>query len=364
MKRRPFFGARLDEFVTRHLGTVLSSVGWRPRIMAFPGYGTPSRARVLGQLVLGPARRRHSLPLGSAAWLNRRGWRNFFTLPIPHGQISVTVGETTHRFVTDRRGYLDATIEVPRLSAGWHELRLHSPGAPMQPAPVQIVSDEERFGIISDIDDTIISTSLPRPMVAAWNSFVSPEVNRQAVPGMPGMYQEMLADHPGAPVIYVSTGPWTALPFLTRFMKRHDYPRGPMLLTDLGPTTTEWIRSGPAHKQAALNAVAKSFPHIAWVLIGDNGQHDRALYRRFAATHPTRVRAIAIRTLSPTEQVLAHGTIGGLDAHRVGAERLVPEVLGADGDELRPVLCAVLAEADPTHGPGRDAVTSRDEPRP
>ena len=38
--------------------------------------------------------------------------------------------------------------------------------------------------IISDVDDTVISTWLPRPMIAAWNSFVRDESNRQSIPGM------------------------------------------------------------------------------------------------------------------------------------------------------------------------------------
>ncbi|CEI29277.1 App1 family protein [Propionibacterium freudenreichii] len=345
MKRRPFFGARLDDFVTRHLGSALRRAGWRPRIVPFTGLGTPSRVRVLGQLVLGPARRHRAWPIGSPLWLNRRGWRNFFTVPVPNGVISVTISGRAHRFTTDRRGHLDTTIDTSGLAAGWHQVRLDSPGAEQVGAPVQVIGDDQDFGIISDIDDTIISTSLPRPLVAAWNSFIQPEVNRQAVPGMARMYRQLLAGRPDAPVVYVSTGPWTALPFLTRFMDRHGFPPGPMLLTDLGPTTTRWLRSGCAHKRAALVQLAHAFPHIRWVLVGDNGQHDQALYREFAAVRGSRVRAIAIRTLSPTEQVLAHGTVGGLDTRssRRGRRR-VPEVLGADGQALAPVLLAVLRE--------------------
>jgi phosphatidate phosphatase APP1 len=41
--------------------------------------------------------------------------------------------------------------------------------------------------------------------------------------------------------------------------------------------------------------------------VGDDGQHDEAIYTDFAAKHPSSVRAIAIRQLSNSEAVLAGG---------------------------------------------------------
>jgi phosphatidate phosphatase APP1 len=41
--------------------------------------------------------------------------------------------------------------------------------------------------------------------------------------------------------------------------------------------------------------------------VGDDGQHDEAIYAEFAQRHPDRVRAIAIRQLSASEAVLAGG---------------------------------------------------------
>lgn len=355
MRHRQFIGARLDSIVTRRLGTTLRHLGWAPRLVPFTGYGSPAGVRVLGQLVLTPAQQRRALPLRSARWLNRRGWRNFFALPIPHAAVRISLGSVTQTLDTDRRGYIDTTLVASGLSPGWHAAQLESSGASPVTAPVQVISDDTELGIISDIDDTIITTSLPRPLVAIWNSFIQPEVNRQAVPGMARMYRELLSNHPQTPVIYVSTGPWTALPFLTRFMDRHHFPAGPMLLTDLGPTPTNWLRSGQQHKRHTLDQLAQALPNVSWLLIGDDGQHDRRLYRRFAQRWPGRVRAIAIRTLTPTQQVLAHGTVVGLE-HGDGRwiRHSVPEFLGADGNELAPAVLRLLADpADPTGGASR-----------
>ena len=145
-------------------------------------------------------------------------------------------------------------------------------------------------------------------MIAAWNTFFRHEGTRRAVPGMATMYRELLAEHPGAPIVYVSTGAWNLVPALTRFLRRAGYPLGPMLMTDWGPTNTGWFRSGQDHQRAALHRLARELPEVRWVLIGDDGQHDPSLYGEFAEQLPERVRAIGIRVLSATEQLLSHFT--------------------------------------------------------
>ena len=151
-------------------------------------------------------------------------------------------------------------------------------------------------------------------MLAAWNTFVLNEHARSPVPGMAVLYERLVTAHPDAPVFYLSTGAWNVAPALTRFLSRNLYPPGPLLLTDWGPTTDRWFRSGQAHKRAALERLAVDFPDIRWLLIGDDGQHDQEIYGSFLASHPENVAAVAIRQLSPTQSVLAGGppsTAGG-----------------------------------------------------
>ncbi|SPF67627.1 Domain of unknown function DUF2183 [Propionibacterium ruminifibrarum] len=341
MRHGPAIGVRVTDFVTRRIGAVLRRRGWREKPVPFVGYGTEERIRVLGRLVLSPADDKR-LPSHAAAWLHRRGWRNFLALPAPHRPVRLTVGSRTLILRTDRRGYVDLTVTA-RLEPGWHRLRLSAANGSTTEVPVQVIAADTAFGIISDIDDTIITTWLPRLFLAAWNSFFQLEGNRQAVPGMARMYQRLLAEHPGAPIFYVSTGTWTSIHFLNRFMTRHGYPRGAMLLTDWGPTTTAWMRSGTDHKRDAMARLARDFPRIGWVMIGDDGQHDPELYEEFAQNHPGRVRAVVLRTLSPTEQILAHSTVPLVaEPHRARHPRRVPSLRGADGDDLWPALADVL----------------------
>ncbi len=64
------------------------------------------------------------------------------------------------------------------------------------------------MGLLSDIDDTVVVTRLPRPLVAAWNSFVLDERARVPVNGMAELYRQVVAENPGGPVVYLSTGAW------------------------------------------------------------------------------------------------------------------------------------------------------------
>src|SRR5690606_2291877 len=174
-------------------------------------------------------------------------------------------------------------------------------------APVLVVDPEARIGLISDVDDTVMVTALPRPFLAAWNTFVLDEHARRPVPGMAVLYERLLQSSPGAPVFYLSTGAWNVAPTLTRFLSRHLYPSGPLLLTDWGPTHDRWFRSGREHKSSSLKRLANDFPQVKWLLVGDDGQHDEDLYSDFAETHREHVEAVVIRQLSPGEAVFAGG---------------------------------------------------------
>lgn len=341
---RPFFAARLEETVNRRIESLLRRLGWKERVIAYTGYGDPTFVRVMARLILVPDRSRAGA-LGRDL-LRRRGWRNFLAQPVVRGTVVVHTSHGPVEVPTDRSGFVDVRLENRGLEAGWQTLEYATREGRVTHADVQIVRADEEFGIISDIDDTIITTMLPRLFIAAWNTFVLHESARQAVPGMAELYQDLLDQHPGAPLVFVSTGAWNIQPTLTRFLHSRLFPIGAMLLTDWGPTNVGWFRSGREHKERELRQLAEDFPRIRWVLVGDDGQHDPAIYSEFTRDAGDRVRAVAIRHLSMTEQVLAHGTPDPLESGQLARPHSVPWVVGDDGWELRVRLAPVLAEID------------------
>jgi phosphatidate phosphatase APP1 len=270
-------------------------------IVPYAGYGAPGWGRVLCRVVL-------ARPTGAAKQRAEkvRGWRSFFSIPVDDIAVTVRADGVEHRVMPGRGGIVDARVDLD-LPPGWHELTLSTDDTEPVSSAIFIIDPDAAFGILSDIDDTVMVTALPRPFLAAWNTFVLDEHARAPVPGMAVLYDRLTRTHPGAPVIYLSTGAWNVAPTLTRFLGRNLYPRGPMLLTDWGPTHDRWFRSGREHKRSSLERLAVEFPSLKWLLIGDDGQHDEELYGDFAAGHPENVAAVAIRQLSTGEAVFAGG---------------------------------------------------------
>jgi phosphatidate phosphatase APP1 len=296
----------LHEIVERRL----RQRGWHPLIRAHTGYGAPGWARIMARVVLTrqQADRKRLEKL--------RGWRSFATTPVNDAIVRIEIGGEVQETRTDRSGYIDCRVKGD-LEPGWARVRLTTEGAEPAEAPIRVVDPSVRFGVISDIDDTVMVTALPRPLLAAWNTFVLDEHARMAVPGMAVLYERLVNANPGAPVFYISTGAWNVAPTLTRFLSRHLYPAGPLLLTDWGPTADRLFRSGQEHKRTTLARLATEFPDVKWLLIGDDGQHDQEIYSEFAHDHPENVAAVAIRRLSPTQAVLAGavpGPSGGAEA--------------------------------------------------
>jgi len=324
------FAARAEDRVTHAVTSVLSRRGWVASVVPFTSYGADGWIRVFARAVL-------SRPQGLRTTAARRGWRAFFTAPLHGAVVRIAVPGYPDEFTvaTDRQGYLDVRLDAT-LVPGWHDVAFRVGDGPPAAGRVHVVDPAARFGLVSDIDDTAVITALPRPFVAAWNTFAVHEHARRPVPGMPEFYQAWLAEHPRAPTFYLSTGAWNTHGLLARFFATQGYPDGPLLLTDWGPTNTGFFRSGPEHKRSELRRLAVDFPQIHWLLVGDDGQHDPLLYTQFASEHPDNVDAIGIRELTPGEHVLAHGTpVPGPDStNRREVPVAVQVARGADGHEL------------------------------
>ncbi|WP_120003286.1 phosphatase domain-containing protein [Nesterenkonia muleiensis] len=339
--------------------------GQHVTVLSLAGYGSPRWVRIFSRVVMAPdshfeAGRRVAKVIADGV----RGWRNFVSAPVPFAQVTIEVAGQQFQVAADRGGIVDEVVELRgglRLPSGWQQIRLEAPGAEPITAEVQIIGDEVTSGVICDIDDTVVVTKLPRPFLAAWNSFVLDEHARTPTPGMAVMMERLLSasssgsDQHRAPVLYLSTGAWNVAQTLTRFLTRNLYPQGPLLLTDWGPTEDRWFRSGQQHKVEQLTQLAQEFPQVRWTLIGDDGQHDPMIYADFARKNPQSVRAVIIRELTYSEAVLAGGRaeqpegeellkVTETGEHPTGVQKVgkhrIPWIYGPDGKDISESLAA------------------------
>lgn len=303
----PHRASRLERRVHGVVEHQLDSRGWTPRVVPFTGYGSTGAStgaagdgwvRVLARVLLAPP----GTP--RAARTDGRGWRRFVSASAAGVAVTIEVAGRSHTVTSGPDGYVDVRLDAD-LEPGWTTVALRVADADAVHAPVRVVGPATTLGLLSDLDDTVIVTMLPRPLLAFRNAFLVREDERRVVPGMAELYAEVLAGSADVFVVYLSTGAWNTARPMTSFLDRHGYPAGPLLMTDWGPTSDGWFRSGQAHKRSTLRRLFEELPQLRWLLVGDDGQHDPTLYAEAVADHPDRVVGVAIRELSLTEQLAA-----------------------------------------------------------
>lgn len=277
------------------------------RVLVHRGWVAGDQARVYARVVESPRLPEDAsrIPYWDvlAANVRRHG-----VLSFPGVAVRARLGDATGDGVTDGQGYASIHIDVPGLPPGWHEVEVTT--HPDDPDSGQFRGTDKvlkpdpaaRFAVVSDIDDTILLTGLAEGMVALRRTLFRDAQTRRAVPGMASLYRGLERgtrgpdDPPPAPpaFFYLSTGSWAFYEMLTQFLQLHGYPRGPLFLTNWGPSDRYLRRSGVEHKKLALARLREGYPDLPFVLLGDSGQKDPQIYLGFAQEHPGTVEAIVI----------------------------------------------------------------------
>ena len=99
------------------------------------------------------------------------------------------------------------------------------------PIHVRVPHPDATFGILSDIDDTILETGVQRVGRMIRQTITGSAVTRTAFPGAAELYRDLAAE--ANPVFYVSSSPWNLHSFLLAFLRHRAFPAGPLLLRDL-----------------------------------------------------------------------------------------------------------------------------------
>ena len=249
--------------------------------------------------------------------------------------------------VSDDEGYF--MFDVPLVDAplppstGWETVTLTTPGHTAQsvtiPAPVLAPGTDGHWGVISDIDDTVIETGAT-DFVANWRRILlhAPS-ERLAVPGAASLYRAIARDHaaPARPFFYVSSSPWNLYGFLAEFMELNAIRHGAMFLKDWGiDRETLLMASHDAHKLAAIRDILAFYPHFRFLLVGDNGERDVDIYSAIVAEFGARIAAVFIRDVSGTcSQGAKADLLRGIEAAGV------PTFCGAGFDDAVAVFSAL-----------------------
>ena len=279
------------------------------RVVGYRGYASSSKALVLGRAF-------QSRGVGAAVAEAPR-WKNLLdtvnrvrTEPLARARVIARLAASTRELVADDEGFLHEwmTLDERIRTGAWHEVSLllehESLAEPARATAEVLVPDPgAQYGVISDLDDTVLQSHVNSVLRAAQMLLLENARTRLPFPGVAAFYRALERGRSSAsrnPIFYVSAGAWNLYDLVIEFLDAHRIPRGPTLLRDWD-IGTDILRTD-GHKSAIIHDVLETYPTLPFILVGDSGQSDPEIYAEVVRAHPGRIMAIYIRNVSPAPE--------------------------------------------------------------
>jgi phosphatidate phosphatase APP1 len=287
--------------------------GWfkKLEIEAYRGYGTREEIRLRGRVLrfrgIRPPKENRS------AWGNFQNmYRRFGTDEIPRAKVQAIFQSQAEETRSDEEGYFSLVLKPDKPEAiepGWQEYPLLMPAQPyLNPEPIAItakaviVPDGARFGVISDIDDTLLVTNVASRLRMVQHTLFENALTRRTFPGTPELYTKLHKAPDGTgfnPFFYLSSSPWNLYDFLEKFLQFKQFPEGPLILRDIGLNRKYMLGSSHhAHKSTHIREILTLYDKLPFIMIGDSGEQDPFIFSKAVNSFPGRVRHIFIRDVA------------------------------------------------------------------
>ena len=300
----------------------------------YNGYGKKDCLRIGGRVL-----EKRDMPAASA---DDSTWRNFvstaknwFTDEIPGAKVRICHGEKCVDATSDEEGYFRCEIEQPDYGGGnsWIEADIELL-EPMGESPVrttsriQIPGVGSEYGIISDIDDTVMVTGATRIFEMLKNTLLNNAHTRVAFEGVSALYAALSRGIDGRgrnPFFYVTSSPWNLYHVITDVFNLQGIPEGTLFMKDWGIDENKFLKSGHGdHKKKAIRDVLQFYPEMNFILVGDSGQEDPEIYTDIVNEFPDRILAVYIRDVTDDRRDLAVQTLSSAAASH-GVDLLLVE---------------------------------------
>lgn len=241
----------------------------------------------------------------------------YVSSPIPDIRVEVNLFGNEKVIVTDENGFFETTFKFdqPLDKFGWHKVRYRVLDKIVEEQEELDVEEEvyihkagTSFGIISDVDDTILISHATQVLRKIRLILTKNSKTRLPFTGVAAFYHALHTGRESStpnPIFYVSSSEWNLYDFLDDFCQVRNIPKGLFLLQDLKAGLWKLVKSGGgnhSHKLEKIRHLLDTFRDMSFVLIGDSGQHDSLLYAEITREFPGRVKAIYIRDVSKSKK--------------------------------------------------------------
>ena len=290
------------------------------QLVPYRSYGTNSRLYVKGRLLTDKGIKEPDP--NDSRWHNLLNmYRRFDSDEISGALLSVQPADgSSHPVVTDEEGYFTLNLQPEVLPEPvdylWYPVDvLLQKSPPPFPTPaglntqamVLIPPTDAEYGIISDLDDTVIQTSATDLMRMARTVLLRNASSRLPFKGVAEFYRALQLGRNGKrnnPFFYVSSSPWNLYDLLEDFLDLNNIPPGPLLLRDMAMKRKSSADASAhhGHKLKEIDNLLLTYPQLPFVLIGDSGQEDANIYREVVRRYPGRILAVYIRDVNLPER--------------------------------------------------------------
>lgn len=298
------------EFKKKH------NLGGDLQIIAYNTYGTDQKVYFHGRVL--EDKQITTAQDNDTVWENMLNmYKRIDSNEVPNAVVEVEFQNQKIEVRTDVEGYFQLTLPIKEKPAELPDIQRVSfnlkaapfdfeVGTVRSEGKVFIPSQNADYGIISDIDDTIIETGATNILKMAQNTFLKNAVSRMPFKGVDTFYKALQKGKKGDkcnPFFYVSSSPWNFFDFMEDFMEVNDLPKAPILLRDYGIDTTKFLMGTHGkHKITQISTILNTYPDLNFVLVGDSGQEDANIYRQIAESFPNRILAVYIRDVAHEEK--------------------------------------------------------------
>ncbi|MFB9862142.1 App1 family protein [Rufibacter immobilis] len=293
------------------------------QIVPFRSYGTVNRLYLKGRVL---ANKGITSAADNDTLLKNlvNMYRRFESDEVRDAQVRINFQGQEHAVITDREGYFVINLEPKtplQLEDIWHEMEVelvHADISSFEPgikteAHVLVPPPDAEYGIISDIDDTIVLTSATDLLKMSQHTFLNNARTRLPFAGVSAFYRSLQLGRNGKrnnPFFYVSSSPWNMYDLLHDFLDVNDIPAGPLLLRDFGLMQNKFFGADHmSHKFKEIQNILLTYPHLNFVLIGDSGQQDAPIYQEVIKKFPGRIICVYIRDVNIEERAQMVTTI-------------------------------------------------------
>jgi phosphatidate phosphatase APP1 len=218
---------------------------------------------------------------------------------------------------------------------GWYQvgLELLSPPSPgggrVRSKGHVLVPRGARFGVISDLDDTVVRSSATNVLKMAWIVVRNNAHTRLPFEGVAAFYRALQLgpdSRSSNPVFYVSSSPWNIYDMLVDFLNVHGVPPGPLFLKDWSLRVLGKHRD---YKMGVIRRLLRTYEDLPFVLIGDSGEEDPEIYLQSVREHRGRIKAVYIRDVTSLERDAEVRAMAD-EARKLGTEMVaVPDTTAA-----------------------------------